>query len=374
MPALKGFTPMNGNTTRSPLQDRTNMLISPFGMSPKAMVKKTPVKTFSLEQEEDDEGYASAQSDSVDHLLNGNWKPNFDIDMEEDEGENLIPSANVALTPTVARSMPEQLVAMEPTIISREQPCDLGAMVGERKEKKEEATLKQAFVEEKAQVEAQVSGKTFSESEVEAMREAWMREVALERVQWETKVAKEESALAALRVKEAEYISLITEYESAVTKMEKEKAVRDATNLEAYAEKLSEIELANTRLRTEKAEVEASFQQLHKRYEQLKGLQANAIKNEGVLKQTLGKSQSDLMSSEARFLRLKTHAQAQLDAANAEINRIRDESLKKNLLLAAKLSLAQTQLASLSVEHALSKTENSTLQNIISELCQQVSS
>lgn len=346
---------------RSPLQDRTNMLISPFGMSPKAITKSTPVKNFSLDQEDDD-GYASAQSDSIDQLLSGAWKPNFDIDLDDEE--------NGILTPTVMEpaAKPEIALVATPVVhMSRESSSSSMALGGEKKTMIEGESLMTVSVESGSTV------KTFTQAEVDAMKESWKQEMAMERENFESKMTEKEIEISALKVKESEYLALVSEFEATVTALEKEKAERDSSNVEAWAGKLSELEVANTRLRSERAELENTFQQLHKRYEQIKGLQVNAIKNEGVLKQTLAKSQADLMAAEARFLRLKTHAQAQLDAANAEINRIRDESMKKNLLLAAKLSLAQTQLASLSVEHNLSKNENSTLHNIITELCNGVS-
>lgn len=349
---------MAGDNMRSPLQDRTNMLISPFGMSPKAVAKSTPVKNFSLDQEEDD-GYASAQSDSVDQLLSGAWKPNFDIDLEDEDNNILMPTV---MEHTTEKKTTEESIIKPTTAIERDVSSDSIAIEGEKKQMIDSEPL--------MTVPAETSvSKTYTQAEVDAMKESWKREAAQERENFESKMSEKEIEVSALKVKESEYLALIGEFEATVTVLEKEKSERDSSNMDAWAGKLSELELANTRLRTERAELENTFQQLHKRYEQLKGLQVNAIKNEGVLKQTLAKSQSDLMAAEARFLRLKTHAQAQLDAANAEINRIRDESMKKNLLLAAKLSLAQTQLASVSVEHTLSKNENQTLQKIITELC-----
>jgi DNA repair exonuclease SbcCD ATPase subunit len=317
-------TPLNGGKTRTPLRDRSNLLISPFGLSPK------PVKqNFSLEQDEDD-GYHSAESDSVDDLLSGNWQPNYDLPLEDEE---VVESTNQ-----------ERESILMPTLMEPSQSVTI--------------TQNSAF--------------KYTEEDVAAMKAQWMKEMHEERETAQKKQSAVETAFSELQEKEGQYLALITEYEATVTALEQEKKSRDDSNLEAYARQLSELEVANTRLRTERQELEGTFQQLHKRYEQLKTLQANAIKNETVLKQTLAKSQTDLMTAEARFLRLKTHAQTQLDAANAEINRIRDESVRKTLLLAAKLSLCQTQLASISVEFDLSKGENQTLQNIVSELCAQI--
>lgn len=328
------MTPVTGSNGRTPLRDRTNMLISPFGLSPKVILsEKSPVRNFSLEAEDDD-GYASAESDSVDHLLSGNWKPNFDVDLGDDEGVEM----GETLMPTI----------MMPSVV--ETPAAATSTS-----------------------ETQATGLyRYTDADVAAMKAQWLAEAQKEKEAEFSQHRAMAQEYATLQQKEGEYLALISEYEATVTALEQEKKSRDDSNLEAYARQLSELEVSNTRLRTEREEMETSFQQLHKRYEQLKTLQANAIKNEGVLKQTLAKSQADLMSAEARFLRLKTHAQAQLDAANAEINRIRDESVKKNLLLAAKLSLCQTQLASLSVEHELSRGENQTLQNIVSDLCAQI--
>lgn len=332
-------------------------------MSPKAVAKSTPVKNFSLDHEEDD-GYASAQSDSIEQLLAGNWKPNYDIDLEDEENSALVPTVMEASGDK--QSLEASVVSM-PVAMERVVSSESVVLGGEKVKSVESGSLAATSV-------GTLADKLYTYEEVEAMKAEWTRVLAQERENTESKMAEKDIEVSALKVKESELMALITEFEATVTVLEKEKAERDSSNMEAWAGKLSELELANTRLRSERTELEGSFQQLHKRYEQLKGLQVNAIKNEGVLKQTLSKSQSDLMAAEARFLRLKTHAQAQLDAANAEINRIRDESMKKNLLLAAKLSLAQTQLASLSAEHILSKNENQTLQVIISDLCNSVPS
>jgi hypothetical protein len=315
------------------------MLISPFGMSPKAMVgHQSPVKAFSLEHEEDD-GYESAQSDGVDQLLSGNWKPNYDVAIDEDETPQSGLNGADMLLPTVMDS-----IHLVPEI-------QISTKVAVEVTQVADAKLK------------------YSEEDVTAMKAQWMAEARAELEASQLKHAATAAELNSMKSKEEEYVALITEYEATVTALEADKSTRDTTSMEAYARQLSELELANTRLRTERSEMEASFQQLHKRYEQLKTLQGNAVKNEGILKQTLSKSQADFMAAEARFLRLKNHAQTQLDAANAEINRIREESIKKNLLLAAKLSRCQTQLASLQVEHSLVQSENQTLQSVVAELC-----
>jgi len=299
---------------------------------------RNPAKNFMLDQDDED-GYASAQSDSVDQLLNGNWKPNFDVDLEDEDSMDAS-----ALVPTV----------LMPTVLHGEVAKPVAVTIP---------------VEEAQPVASQFK---YTEADVAAMKAQWKLESEKERDSLQLKCSELTATVTELQQKEGEYLALVAEYETTVTALEAEKSARDATNMEVYARQLSELEVSNTRLRAERAEMETSFQQLHKRYEQLKLLQSNAIKNEGVLKQALAKSQADLMSGEARFLRLKTHAQTQLDAANAEINRIRDESMKKNLLLAAKLSLSQTQVASLAGEYELSRAENETLQSVVSELCTKI--
>lgn len=137
---------------------------------------------------------------------------------------------------------------------------------------------------------------------------------------------------------------------------------------------MTEFELTCAKVTAEKEQLNAALQALTKRYESLKTLQANAIKNESVLKTTLTKSQSDLLTSESRFQRLKAHAQEQLDAANAEISRIREESSKKSLLLAAKWNLAQTQLQTLQGEYQVCHSQNIKLHTIISELTDSITS
>lgn len=336
---MKPSTPISGGAPRTPLRDRSNLLISPFPMSPKAIIsQKSPVpKTFSLETEEDD-GYLSVESDGVEELLNGNWKPNFDGDLDDDDVEETPKTESEILMPTF----------LEPVVVVSSSDANSNGT----------GCLK------------------YTEADVAAMKAQWMAEVRAEMLrEKETLVARlnaSEAAQASMQEKEGEYMALISEYEATVTALEQDRKANESSNLEAYGRQLSELELANTRLRTERQELEASFQQLHKRYEQLKTLQANAIKNEGVLKQTLAKSQADLMTAEARFLRLKTHAQAQLDAANTEITRIREESVKRHVLLAAKLSLTQTQLASVSVEWDLSRVENQKLNSVVADLCEQI--
>lgn len=307
------------------------MLISPFGMTPKAMAKpKTPAKNFVLDVEEED-GYASAKSeDEVDQLLKGSWKPNYDIALDDEED-------------LTAANKPNEQNLLLPTVLS--------------------PTVLEPIMPSLASSDSTQA--RYTESDVAAMKAQWEQE--REALQAKTEAAEKNAA--DMQQKEAEYLALITEYEATVNALEAEKNSRDSTSMEAYARKLGDLEVENAKLRGERQEMENSFQQLHKRYEQLKVLQTNAVKNEGILKQALAKSQSDFMAAEARFLRLKNHAQTQLDAANTEINRIRDEGMKKNLLLAAKLSLCQTQLTSISVELQIARTEKDTLESVVSQLC-----
>jgi len=86
------------------------------------------------------------------------------------------------------------------------------------------------------------------------------------------------------------------------------------------------------------------------------------------MKAALAKAQKDLANAETYYHRLKTHAQDQLNKANAEIERILHEKARDSAALTAKICKLETRLAVVEGELALHVRELQVYEQVIQQI------
>lgn len=101
---------------------------------------------------------------------------------------------------------------------------------------------------------------------------------------------------------------VVDEYEKSISRLLTEKE-RDRANFEQEKSKVQE-ELQATNLHL--SNTEAAFNDVHLKYERLKGVVSAYKNNEGVLKESIQENLETIKSLENRYDQLKTHAMSQL--------------------------------------------------------------
>lgn len=107
------------------------------------------------------------------------------------------------------------------------------------------------------------------------------------------------------------------EYEKSISRLLTERE-RDRTNFEQEKVKLQEeLQAANHHL----TNTEAAFNDVHQKYERLKGVVSVYKNNETVLKESIQENVDTIKTLETRYDQLKDHAMAQLEkyAINMDI-------------------------------------------------------
>ena len=161
---------------------------------------------------------------------------------------------------------------------------------------------------------------------------------------------------------------VVDEYEKTMGKMiddSKQEKERNRIQTERIVEE-------KTRLQTDLASIETSFQELRHRYEDVKTVNEQYRKNETSLKATIEELRKDITSSEQRVEAVKKHAEKKLSDASDEIAKMQGQSEKEIALLRAKLQKADLQIKSLEQTIDQKKTENAELVGICDDLIQKM--
>lgn len=102
---------------------------------------------------------------------------------------------------------------------------------------------------------------------------------------------------------------VVEEYEKSISRLLTERE-RDRTNFEQEKTKLQEeLQAANHHL----TNTEAAFNDVHQKYERLKGVVSVYKNNEAVLKESIQENVDTIKTLETRYDQLKDHAMAQLE-------------------------------------------------------------
>lgn len=102
---------------------------------------------------------------------------------------------------------------------------------------------------------------------------------------------------------------VVEEYEKSISRLLTERE-RDRTNFEQEKAKLQEeLQAANHHL----TNTEAAFNDVHQKYERLKGVVSVYKNNEAVLKESIQENVDTIKTLETRYDQLKEHAMTQLE-------------------------------------------------------------
>jgi SMC interacting uncharacterized protein involved in chromosome segregation len=92
--------------------------------------------------------------------------------------------------------------------------------------------------------------------------------------------------------------------------------------------------------------VENAFSDLHRRYEKLKEQLNEQQAVEAEVRSALARTQQDVDVATDRFAKLKEHAEQQLSAANAEIDRLKRERDNDRLVMQSKIAMLESRATS----------------------------
>ncbi|XP_018398990.1 PREDICTED: uncharacterized protein LOC108776780 isoform X1 [Cyphomyrmex costatus] len=161
---------------------------------------------------------------------------------------------------------------------------------------------------------------------------------------------------------------VVEEYEKSISRLLTERE-RDRTSFEQDKIKLQEeLQAANHHL----TNTEAAFNDVHQKYERLKGVVSVYKNNETVLKESIQENVETIKTLETRYDQLKEHAMAQLEKANLELDGIRKQNEAETVKLHAMIRKAELKSNSLTELVEQKSKENKELAKILDEVIARV--
>ncbi|XP_077265474.1 transforming acidic coiled-coil protein isoform X2 [Temnothorax americanus] len=161
---------------------------------------------------------------------------------------------------------------------------------------------------------------------------------------------------------------VVEEYEKSISRLLTERE-RDRTSLEQDKAKLQEeLQAANHHL----TNTEAAFNDVHQKYERLKGVVSVYKSNETVLKESIQENVETIKTLETRYDQLKEHAMTQLEKANLELDGIRKQNEAETVKLHAMIRKAELKSNSLAELVEQKTKENKELAKILDEVIARV--
>ncbi|XP_014611223.1 PREDICTED: uncharacterized protein PFB0145c isoform X2 [Polistes canadensis] len=205
------------------------------------------------------------------------------------------------------------------------------------------------------------------------------KELEKQKTEYESKLEKQKAAsqekIAKLQAQLNEEVEnknqlavVVDEYEKSISRLLTEKE-RDHASLEQEKSRIQE-ELQATNLHL--SNTEAAFNDVHLKYERLKGVVSAYKNNEGVLKESIQENLDTIKSLENRYDQLKTHAMSQLRKANLELVDIRKQHESETVKLHAMVRKAELKSNSLAEIVEQKTKENKELTQILDELIARV--
>ncbi|XP_012220320.1 transforming acidic coiled-coil-containing protein 3 isoform X2 [Linepithema humile] len=161
---------------------------------------------------------------------------------------------------------------------------------------------------------------------------------------------------------------VVEEYEKSISRLLTERE-KDRTNFEQEKAKLQEeLQAANHHL----TNTEAAFNDVHQKYERLKGVVSAYKNNETVLKESIQENVDTIKTLETRYDQLKEHAMTQLEKANLELDGIRKQNEAETVKLHAMIRKAELKSNSLAELVEQKTKENKELTKILDEVIARV--
>ncbi|KAK1122945.1 hypothetical protein K0M31_008583 [Melipona bicolor] len=206
------------------------------------------------------------------------------------------------------------------------------------------------------------------EEKLEKQNKEYEAELEKQKNAFQEKINKLQAQIAQEIKSKSQMTVVVEEYEKSISRLLTERE-RDRTNFEQEKAKLQEeLQATNVHL----SNTEAAFNDVHQKYERLKGFVSVYKSNETVLKESIQENMETIKGLETRYDQLKNHAKTELEKANFELDAIRkqheDETVKLHALV-RKAELKSNSLAEL-VEQKTK--ENKELTQILDEVIARV--
>ncbi|XP_043500915.1 uncharacterized protein PFB0145c [Polistes fuscatus] len=206
------------------------------------------------------------------------------------------------------------------------------------------------------------------EKELEKQKTEYESKLEKQKANSQEKIAKLQAQLNEEVENKNQLAVVVDEYEKSISRLLTEKE-RDHANLEQEKSRIQE-ELQATNLHL--SNTEAAFNDVHLKYERLKGVVSAYKNNEGVLKESIQENLETIKSLENRYDQLKTHAMSQLRKANLELVDIRKQHESETVKLHAMVRKAELKSNSLAEIVEQKTKENKELTQILDELIARV--
>ncbi|EZA58296.1 Transforming acidic coiled-coil-containing protein, partial [Ooceraea biroi] len=206
------------------------------------------------------------------------------------------------------------------------------------------------------------------EEKLEKQKKEHAAELERQKAASQEKLNKLQAQLAQEVKTKTQMTVVVEEYEKSISRLLTERE-RDRTNFEQEKAKLQEeLQAANHHL----TNTEAAFNDVHQKYERLKGVVSVYKNNETVLKESIQENVETIKTLEVRYDQLKEHAMAQLEKANLELDGIRKQNEAETVKLHAMIRKAELKGNSLNELVEQKTKENKELAKILDEVIARV--
>ncbi|KAG5325303.1 TACC1 protein, partial [Pseudoatta argentina] len=206
------------------------------------------------------------------------------------------------------------------------------------------------------------------EEELEKQKKEHEVELERQKVVFQEKINKLQAQMSQEIKTKTQMTVVVEEYEKSISRLLTERE-RDRTSFEQDKIKLQEeLQAANHHL----TNTEAAFNDVHQKYERLKGVVSVYKNNETVLKESIQENVETIKTLETRYDQLKEHAMAQLEKANLELDGIRKQNEAETVKLHAMIRKAELKSNSLAELVEQKSKENKELAKILDEVIARV--
>ncbi|XP_012061620.1 PREDICTED: transforming acidic coiled-coil-containing protein 3 [Atta cephalotes] len=153
------------------------------------------------------------------------------------------------------------------------------------------------------------------EEELEKQKKEHEAELERQKATFQEKINKLQAQMSQEIKTKTQMTVVVEEYEKSISRLLTERE-RDRTSFEQDKIKLQEeLQAANHHL----TNTEAAFNDVHQKYERLKGVVSVYKNNETVLKESIQENVETIKTLETRYDQLKEHAMAQLEKSSLEV-------------------------------------------------------
>ncbi|XP_018051010.1 PREDICTED: transforming acidic coiled-coil-containing protein 3 isoform X2 [Atta colombica] len=206
------------------------------------------------------------------------------------------------------------------------------------------------------------------EEELEKQKKEHEAELERQKATFQEKINKLQAQMSQEIKTKTQMTVVVEEYEKSISRLLTERE-RDRTSFEQDKIKLQEeLQAANHHL----TNTEAAFNDVHQKYERLKGVVSVYKNNETVLKESIQENVETIKTLETRYDQLKEHAMAQLEKANLELDGIRKQNEAETVKLHAMIRKAELKSNSLAELVEQKSKENKELAKILDEVIARV--